>query len=870
MEKISKVITLAGISNANTPDVCNDGECCDMVNLHNMNGAWSVYGAPKKVIECDNAGRLCKYIHCNSDYSNVISYDGKSVFWEGYMSGNHFYKKGEVVANIDGVVSFESMGNILIMGCNNGYQYALFKDNSYLHIGQLDTPVLRFKLDKKFELAKRLNFIPLPNQTNVLSFENFSFIADRTFTECFCGIEEEFKETNSFYSPFLVRYALRLFDGSYIRPSAPVLMMTQDSITRNRKNRVVINENSSSSYFYNIEILYDLYHLMFDTAYIPSNVWDDIISSVDIFISKPLFGAKDDKDEVKFSLVESVWNEASSTTSHFVDVEFPYKSDEEIKEFFADETQFYKVASFKLSELREEHKYPECNYRRISPDFGWGELTAQDILPVDNFSHYNLTGESSFIYNSRLHIANIRRFLPQPMPLLNFCTEQSIFNGFDTETDMSISGTSHIRVTIPTVNGNKYVECNCLLPARDSLMPYIAYPDCRASLMEIWVEKDDGTKGYAALPLTASKMENLSYYINDNYKGISLRDFSGDIPSQEQQDYEIFPNLMRVSQLENPLFFPQELSYTISNGNILKIAAVTTELSQGRYGDFPLYVFASDGIWALQQGNGDVIYSSLLPVSRDIALSEKSIVNIDKAVIFLSERGLLALNGSVVTPLWLFGLNRNDIIESRVVEGSGFNVVSDQSVVEGFADFIKNSYVEFDYNNNELLFLKSGEKFLYSFSLSSKCWTRFKFGDDSCSSFLKLYPKLFIASDEGNLYSISDEQKESSMPFFFVTRAIKGIPLAFKHIKEALLKWELDFVNEKLNIEILGSNFPDRDFKTISKAVTKKSYSDGIRVPVYAPPYKYFRVAVWGNGKCGMCINSLILLFMPKYGARLR
>ena len=75
MEKFSKEIGLLGISNSNVADDCEDGACCDIVNMRNNNGIWRVCGMPEKIIECENS--MCKFVHCNNDYSHLISYDGK-------------------------------------------------------------------------------------------------------------------------------------------------------------------------------------------------------------------------------------------------------------------------------------------------------------------------------------------------------------------------------------------------------------------------------------------------------------------------------------------------------------------------------------------------------------------------------------------------------------------------------------------------------------------------------------------------------------------------------------------------------------------------------------------------------------------------
>lgn len=98
-----------------------------------------------------------------------------------------------------------------------------------------------------------------------------------------------------------------------------------------------------------------------------------------------------------------------------------------------------------------------------------------------------------------------------------------------------------------------------------------------------------------------------------------------DIPLSENDTYTQ-PNILRVSELENPFVFPSEQTYTISNGEITGIATITAALSEGQFGEFPLYVFTEEGIWALQNGNGIVCYGAQHQLNREPILPENPIV----------------------------------------------------------------------------------------------------------------------------------------------------------------------------------------------------------------------------------------------------
>ena len=863
MEKFSKEIKLSGISNNDVAEMCEDGACCDIINMRNSNGIWSVCGMPEKIIESSN--RVCKFVHCNNDFSNLISYDGKTVYWEAKIKDEGCEVIKTPIADIDNVISFEAMGNILISVCESGNQYSIFNKGKYSHIGKIEIPLLNFRLESHIDSYSMIPWITLPKPMGDKYFriENYYYLAEKFYNTTLSEIYNSANTERCFNTPFFIRYAARLFDGSYIKPSAPVLMLPEKDIRDYFKKDITIKYSDGNYTITSLDTSYRNYHLFFEAKSLPSDEWDDIISGIDIFISKPISIAS---DNFYGSTEHSISTDEAG--NYYVKLEFPTLSDDEIKEKLANESLFYKIASYKLSDLRKEKTYKES----ITPPVDINNLPTQEILPIDNFSHYNFSGDVWFLYNSRFHIGNIRRYLPHPFNISNFIIEQDMFNGYTAEQKIENVEKCHIRVLVKSTTGNKYIEMDSTIPKEGYITPYISYPDSRATNMEVWIKYNDGTKRYISMPLVGSKVENMAYFINDDYKSISFEEYDGEIPTEKRFDYDYFPNLLRVSNVENPFYFPQELSYSVSNGKILNIATVTTELSQGRYGDFPLYIFTSDGIWALEQGDGDVIYKSLLPVSRDIALSKKSIVNTDKAIIFLTEKGLMILNGSNVVQLSTFGLERYDMINTNEVNGAVFNIKSEQKIIDNFKDSISDSDIEFNYNNNELLFLKEGENYLYSFTLDTCMWNRIVFTSNAMHSFIKLYPQLLISDKDGNIYNVSKENRDSFMPFIFTTRAIKASNnYTLKHLKEIIFKGELNFIDESgMTLELFGSNYPDRGFTSIAKAKIKNSVVDGVRISVCAPAYKYFRISGYGNAKCGMNINNILLTCSIKYNSKAR
>lgn len=105
------------------------------------------------------------------------------------------------------------------------------------------------------------------------------------------------------------------------------------------------------------------------------------------------------------------------------------------------------------------------------------------------------------------------------------------------------------------------------------------------------------------------------------------------------------PNKVYTSAVNMPFYFPVAGINTVGFGEIIGLSSTTQALSEGQFGQYPLYAFTDEGIWALQTNeNGG--FASVTPVTRDIVNNADSITQIDDAILFSSNRGLMVLQGS--------------------------------------------------------------------------------------------------------------------------------------------------------------------------------------------------------------------------------
>lgn len=870
MDKEIKELKLSGISVQLPPEISADGECCDMVNVRNKEGIWQVTGRPYRLISSGGDGNKAMYIHANMDYRHIISYNGEAVFWEADDDNGTITAVTQKIADIKDLLSLESVGNVLIAVTKQGCRYMMFSESVYINLGGLVMPELSFCLENVSSLTIAPTSTILPeyiheNQTSLQS-SIISFISE-DFSSIYSRGLDKTKEENLFIYPFLVRYAVRLYDGSYIQPSPPVLMSPYDDVLSGRKLELEVGSNPDNglSYISPHDKIFRQYRLRFSTGTLSDGKWEEIIDCIDIFISEQIPVMKD-------KIIEDYYLEPGNDGNRFFSKDLtlvlPFISKEDMKEKIIAESLFYKAASIPFKELIN---IPETNMRDVEMSARLTSLKQNEILKIDNFTHSDTGADTSYIYNSRLHLGGIRQFFPKPFSTLIFSMKQENYNGADSVNRMITGSKCHVKVLLRCTDGEKYVSAPCSVLENGFISPLLSYPDRRATEMEINISTPSNIMCSIKLPLTSSPVENCAYYINTDLTPIKYANVKPGIASDEstfQEEY--YPNRMKVSEVNNPFFLPQEFTYPVSMGKILKIAAATAELSQGQYGEFPLYVFTSEGIWAMQQGDGNILYASQHPVNRDVALSQKVISGVDNAVVYVSEHGLTVLQGAQTEIVSNAFDGEAESFEQITMENDNGRIVSESCEIKGFKEHIKNSEIGYDYIHNELLFIRTGKEYYYAFNFNGSGWARRQFGNIPLSGFINSYPELWAADTAGNLYNLSEEESNSDTPFIITTRCIKWIDMCLKQMKELLIKLTADSIDTTMSISVSASDYPTGCFTTLASASVSAGRSDSIRVPMHTRPYRYFRLSISGEGGKKLNFSRIIMTFVPKYTGRVR
>lgn len=858
---------MSGISALLPPAVSPDGECSHVVNLRCRDGVWSPVGTPTCCYTPADASHRLVFVHVNEAYKHYFTYDGTTLFYEAEeIDGAIVPLKTPPSFEISGLVRIEAVGNAMVVFTETSMQYLFYVDGTYRFIGERpDFPEITFTLKEKTSRSEVWDDYVLvssstPDANFVLSDNDklrFTSLVYGTYSRAKSALLDD----GYLSFPFLVRYALRLYDDSYIYPSPPVLICSSDALP-------FVNNLASMCKIENKAVV-QLYHNPFtlsgEKVYYTVNkanleAWSDVIKGVDVFFSRELPVVKDATIESYYLVQEPDGNGDPVPVMRF---SMPVLSDDEQREQIVNESLFYKVASFDIEELKAD---PE-KATPLTYTCSLSNLVQQRNLTLDNFSLHTLRAKDSYVYNGRLHLGNVTTRFFDGYPLMLFALAQEHYHGA-MPTFHNMQG--FVRVTLKGTTG----QSKMISPfeyATYRLSPYLSYPDSRAVSIEILGFSKSGAPAYYGyFPLKAAPNENMAYYLNNGFSPIEL---NGEISSslmelfypEEKNPEEYVPGKLRVSAVYNPFSFPQNLTYTLSAGAILGMAAATAALSQGQYGEFPLYVFTSDGIWALRQGSGDVLYASQSPVNREVALSPRHIISVDDAVLYLSEQGLMALLGSDSELLSRPFDGTPDAMPGPALSVLDATEPVMTSAVDDtpFRTFVKNADVGYNYIEKELLFLSPDYPYMWVFDLLSAQWTR---RSTTYASFYSLYPTLLAVDESSNIYDLCDEQEADEVEVALVTRAVKLLPDVTKRTPWWTLRCRDD--NALLNFSLWASNRADEGYGAIFKAQAEGALPGRVVLRTIAPPYKYHRLSLSGRVSSRFHLDAVDVVYEPVFSSK--
>ncbi|MDR3142112.1 MAG: hypothetical protein LBU37_10355 [Tannerellaceae bacterium] len=896
MEK--ELITFKGISRNTDSGISSDGYCAELINGRVAGGSIVPTGKPVIKRRFDKPyDKIFK--HTGSGFENLICvYDNNIDAHIKQEDGT--YRQSMILKGDSEIKSIESIGNTLSAITSGEIIYFLFKNGEYYNIGsQPEMPIINFLFEGNgvYESEEIRIVLPSaidmrPGGTYILEGDNKSVVSSSVNGTGNLVVSKVQKE-GYFVSPVIVRYTIRMYDGSYIKHSPPVLLLTPNKDTMNFVRQSAGGEDHT--YYDRIKEIsyrikgekYSLNYKIYNSGGIES--WKDLIASVDVFISRPVL-QYDLNKEIDVIYNMDVPGDLDGGDMALPHIELNQFGEDKIKEKILNESSFYLVRSFSVNEITSDN-HVSSPIGSISKEGVLDNLEQKEELPDDDYTNNEITGEVSFVYNARLHLAKItKKIFGGYDGLLFFNLNKTLWN----ISNFSITTVGYILTDINTEQGRKTVKADISYQQatgmRYGITPYLSYPDIRATKMTIVLGFYPNCL-FKEFPLKPHPFLNLAYYLEE-LKAITIDEFSrGEPPAYEIDNTEKGNNVIRVSEVNNPFYFPAKNTYTPSAYEVVAMCSNTEPVSTGQFGQYPLYVFCKDGIYSLSvDASGETTYNISSPVSRDVCVNP-NVCPLDKAVAFITDAGLMIVSGGTTTLLsqeidgWLPTLFKNNPAFDKILK---IGKLENSKSVARFRDFIRNATTGFMYEERELIVSNPDYDYSYVYSFNSGYWSKISKGIDY---YVKTYPECWGAvKSEGssciyNMYNPGEGVNNIAL----ITRPVKLGSLSHKRLYQfslrcllhtargqlkfrgepVLFRGEDVFIFGRAGFYVLGSNDAEH-FEVIGGKDNFYETRDIIANMNRSKSYKYFIFCLSGNIRTTSFINNLELMVDTSFTNRIR
>ena len=927
---MNQEIKYSGFSAVPSDYECQDGTLAVSINLLPENGALQPILPPSEVMQLEE-GEVVKYIHKTSAFTHYIVYSNKTskISYVDKKTGNR-----EEIGMQYFVSHFNAVGNTLLTFTNQGFYYYLWKNDTYIKLGDhipdievsfglVGHPRL-FSLsdDSKSTFTIYFDGISEGAIYNELSETNKTKITDQIMAKVNKFVAQETINKGRFCFPFFVRYALRLFDGSLVYHSAPILMNPSTKAApivwwERVKGKKSYTEATcdimlvAATLDYKVVRNSDSYNL---------DDWSDIIKNIDVFISKPIYTYDqngkitsfadtdnyktkfigrlyaDNKDSVSDSRAEDKllgsfsskefldyyceWEYShiyamyysSNRTHQATTFHLPEFTDGKVSETLQNTSTFYKLCSLNIADALADNKRKDI----IVDDEYLQSLLTREVMTDDYLTRDQLHADYSFVYNSRLNLAGLKRkpfkgFMAESM--FAYCNRHfdwrikdnvmyigfSVFGTCQYTINVYIkeNGVGHaVRYDsyygteyIEPFNDNEFDEVDSngdyildsngnkkTLKKQHSWGCYVFYPNPNAYKMVIY---NYSTPCYA-IDLKAHEFLNGAFAVLD-YEAIREKNFTS-LPSVRPTDYDnTFPieiaNKIYTSEVNNPFYFPLLGINTVGTGEIKGICSAAKALSEGQFGQFPLYAFTSEGVWALEVSSTGT-YSAKQPITRDVCINSNGITQLDSAVLFPTDRGIMLISGSQ-TQCISEVINSEYPFDATLLPGFtklhamlGHEPSTDKCLPTlPFTQFLKKCQMLYDYIHQRVIVYAPNITYAYVYSLKTQQWGMMF---SNLASHLNSYPEA-LAVDNSNTVLNFSVPKSGPVKCLYTTRPIKLDAANVLKTIDCIIQRGF-FRKGNVSTALYGS----RDLQSWHLVWSSKDhYLRGFR----GSPYKFFRIA---------------------------
>jgi hypothetical protein len=711
------------------------------------------------------------FVHKTANYEHYLVQQGRKVlaFVEGKSYTLLTLAAGEKMSDIAAV------GNIVIVTATESVYYLLWKKNEYVLIGnQLPVPAIQIDVignDEETFYGKNGGKVGVDSSGTIPGFMAIAQFDKGAWEEAARGVAENedvnnaFQQLNNdfwssvqslknkigkwgyFSCPRFVRYAVKLYDGSYVYHSVPILIGAGEKEWLSATGSSVDVGDKPSGLYYNINLFYKAVAKLITWEV---EGWEDIIEGVDIFIST----------DIAFPAINE---DFASCDDGGGKVYFKGHDEafEKTKEEILSKVLFYKVESVAVRDLDSLKKGIDLHrHDFVEQD---EDLVVRERLTSDYMTSHKVIPRTMNLYNNSLLVNAAKIEMPEPYPLLGglFCNTKldAVWDKY--QTPQAYQMKFHMRrnngeeysvmarnpkggfdLVTPLISNGAPSQLEEHWYARP--MAWISYPDVNCYEVEIFL----GGGEIMSIPMSQHPGLSVAYA----FVGLDvlLEDYAPvgvvhEYDYTEKKTYEQ-SNQVMMSEMNNPFIFPVAKRNTLQS-SILGTAIATSALSQGQFGQFPLYVFTEDGIWAMETA-ADGSFVTSKPLSRDVCVNPDSITSIDNAVVFVTAKSVMLLQGSQVMDISPYMSGRHYVI-NRQAEGliSGSDYASLIPAITDdtpFMAFMRKATIAYDYPGKRLICIAADEDYQYVYKMDTQTWHKSKHNGVKPLLPVNSYPECYV------------------------------------------------------------------------------------------------------------------------------
>lgn len=824
-----KQLQLRGISRNPSDRATVDGGCAESLNVHldqnetaptlpPVDVSDDVYGANRSASD----KYQIVFIHKMIGVTNYIGFNGTNRGLRAYgstLSGGMDTMGNAALSSGETYRMSSSIGNTLIVYSDVKPYYFLFKDGAYISLGNaIPAPMIEVatlpvnptiptgenhapNVNPRVPIAEgelRGDENPAPistwgkaanpgNENHAALLETMGYVWDAAKE-----LISKFRQQGVFSVPFFIRYALRLYDGSYIHVSSPILCgcgRSTDWLSVVSQNFDTISIDTHHSYYSLRLTLNNLFKIAVKGSFSAGN-WSDLIESIDFFASDPIYTPA----------IESGFADMDANRNFVFETMDSATRGQTMKDAVLSKGQFYKIVSIDVGNTTDMTALAGGKYEILASDNVSGDLLATheelDFSYRDDNQYNPAVGTMNF--NNRLLLIGASETLTRGDTFMNGqviedsgASVTTIYRyAFRYKIVDSATGKAHYVMahyydggtqiyqgvyskkseggtrldqlshgnSVPSTSGLTYYDC---WPSA-----WLCYPDRRCKQVEVFFFSTTGVyESGKVIPMEEHPLLECSYAFLGF--GVKLRDiaYSTAYATAPSSDYGAVENRtldagnkLFLSELENPFLFPAGNILTFSD-RLVGAATTSVPLSEGQFGEFPMYVFTEGGIRMLVTTAEGTFAATMTPpnLSRHVAIPG-TILPLEQAVVFITKKGVMLLAGSRVMelsqgingePFVLSGPSGSDLLAIRngLSISTWSNLVPATIDTSTFMGFMTGAKPAYDHNGARLIFFNPSKTYQYVYMMETKTWHKIDYHLYYNAKILNSYPECLVSVD---------------------------------------------------------------------------------------------------------------------------